>query len=114
MKKFIIVKLKLEGVHAWKTCNIEEVMYLKDTHRHTFGFTCCLEVSHNDRDVEFIEFQHQIRNYLRLKYYDDVKFNLYDFTGKSCEMLAEELAREFNLAWCEVDEDGEFFGRVES
>lgn len=112
MKKYIEVKLELEGIHAWLNCNIEEVEYLKYPHRHTFGFLCRAEVTHNDRAIEFIEFKHKIKEYLGRKYYNP-KYKCCDFTGQSCESLAEELLRQFNLCRCAVSEDNEFWGIVE-
>jgi len=51
MRKYIEVKLDIEGLHSWPNCNIEEVEYLKYMHRHTFSFQCRAEVTHNDRDI---------------------------------------------------------------
>ena len=112
MKKYVEVKLDIEAVHCWATCDIEEVEYLKYLHRHTFGFLCRAEVTHNDRDIEFIKFKHEIKDYIGRKYYDP-KYKCCNFTGQSCEMLAEELVKQFNLCRCSVSEDGEFFGIIE-
>ena len=112
MKRFIEVKLDIEGLHSWPNCDIEEVEYLKYMHRHTFQFFCRAEVSHGDRDIEFIEFKHSIKAYIGSKYYDK-KYKCCNFTGQSCETLAEELVREFNLCRCAVSEDGEFWGIIE-
>lgn len=111
MKKYIEIKLDVEGIHCWENCNIEEVEYLKYPHRHTFSFLCRAEVSHGDRDIEFIEFKHKIKEYIGRKYYDK-KYKCCNFIGQSCETLAEELIREFNLCRCSVSEDNEFFGIV--
>lgn len=112
MKRFIEVKLDIEGLHAWPNCDIEEVEYLKYLHRHTFGFLCRAEVDHGDRAVEFIELKHMIKEYIGRKYYDK-KYKCCNFIGQSCETLAEELLREFNLCRCAVSEDNEFWGIVE-
>ncbi len=111
MKKYIEVKLDIEGLHSWPNCDIEEVEYLKYLHRHTFQFLCRAEVSHGDRDIEFIKFKHEIKNYIGQKYYD-AKYKCCNFTGQSCETLAEELVHQFKLSQCSVSEDGEFFGIV--
>ena len=111
MKRFIEVKLDIEGLHSYPNCNIEEVEYLKHMHRHTFQFLCRAEVTHNERDIEFIEFKHQIKDYIGKKYYD-LKYKCCNFTGQSCESLAEELLNSFDLCRCSVSEDGEFFGIV--
>lgn len=112
MKKFIEVKLDIEAVHKWENCDIEEVEYLKYLHRHTFQFLCRAEVTHNDRDIEFIKFKHEIKEYIGRKYFDS-KYKCCNFTGQSCEMLAEELVKQFNLCRCSVSEDGEFSGIIE-
>lgn len=112
MKKYIEVKLDIEGLHSWPNCNIDEVDYLKYMHRHTFQLLCRAEVTHNDRDIEFIEFKHQIKEYIAKRYYDP-KYRCCNFTGQSCESLAEELLGVFHLCRCSVSEDGEFWGIIE-
>lgn len=102
----VIIRLSVEGLHKWENCNLSEVDYLKEPHRHTFNIVCELNVHHNDRDVEFIVASHAIRDYLKRKYYV-LMLGLCNFGGKSCEMLAEELLKEFYLTRCEVNEDGE-------
>lgn len=111
MRKFIEVRLDIEALHCWANCDIEEVEYLKHPHRHTFQFLCQAEVTHGDRDIEFIKFKHEIKGYLGSKYYDK-KYKCCNFGTMSCEMLAEEMLTAFNLARCSVSEDGEFFGIV--
>ena len=96
----IIVKLTYEGVHNWEDCNLEEVMYLKHPHRHTFYITCKKEVNHDDRDIEIIMFKAEILNYLESVYGGH-------FGGMSCEMIAKDLLEEFNLHYCQVLEDNE-------
>ena len=55
MKKYIEVRVDVEGLHQWKDCPLPNVEYLKHLHRHTFQINCRAEVSHGDRDIEFIE-----------------------------------------------------------
>jgi len=100
----IVVNVKVPGVHRWKTCNIEEVMYLQNYHRHMFHIRCVKPVIHGDRDIEIIMFKKHVKDYLREEYFDmdrDVCF----FDGMSCEMIAQELAEQFDLTECEVLED---------
>lgn len=111
MKKYIEVKLDIEGIHCWESCNIEEVEYLKYPHRHTFSFLCRAEVSHGDRAIEFIEFKHKIKEYIGRKYYDK-KYKCCNFIGQSCETLATELLEYFGLCQCSVSEDNEFWGII--
>ena len=106
MKVRIIVNLEIEGIHAWKGCEIQEVFYLKDCHRHIFHITCKKEVYDTDREIEIIKFKHKIKDYLQSKYESEVS-NLCDFDEMSCEMIAEELVKTFELCYCSVLEDGE-------
>ena len=59
----IIVKLNMEGLHRWKDCDIDEVKYLKNLHRHLFYIRVIKDVSHNDRDIEIIKFKKSIIDY---------------------------------------------------
>lgn len=102
----VFCTLRVEGIHFWPDCPIEEVSYLRDPHRHLFGIKAFKKVTHDDRDVEFIWFKHEIQEYLMDKYVD-TSFRLCVFGAMSCEMLANELIDKFDLTRCEVDEDGE-------
>jgi hypothetical protein len=105
LKTEVFCTLQIEGTHSWPGCPFEEVAYLRDPHRHVFHIKAYKEVSHNDRDVEFIMLKHQIR--LHFLQYSQPEFNLCVFGAKSCEMIATELIKEFKLSRCEVSEDGE-------
>ena len=109
MKKYVWCTLQLEGMHNWKNCNLDDVMFLKNPHRHMFHFKCVKEVTHNDRDIEFIILKRQITRYLLSKWGQD---NTLIFNSMSCEMIAEDLLKEFLLTSCSVSEDGENGGTV--
>lgn len=96
----VIVRLCIEGTHNWSTCNIEEVIYLKNKHRHIFHIECRKEVTHSDRDIEIIMFKNEITQYLINKYNGD-------FGSMSCEMIAEELLLQFGCTEVKVLEDNE-------
>lgn len=101
MKKNIVVSLEYEGIHCWKDCDLEEVAYLKNPHRHIFHIICKKEITYNDREIEIIMFKQSIINYLKSKYPD------HELGNNSCEDLAQELFIEFDLSYCQVLEDGE-------
>lgn len=101
MIKLVFASILFEATHNWPGCYIEEVSYLKNEHRHVFHITAYIEVNHDDRDVEFIYFKHQIEKYLA-ETYPNKKLG-----STSCEMLADELIRNFGLSKCVVSEDGE-------
>lgn len=99
--KLVFAKVLFEATHNWPNCNIEEVAYLANEHRHIFHITAYVEVNHEDRDVEFIVLKHQIQNFLQERY-PDAKLG-----STSCETLATILITYFSLSKCIVSEDGE-------
>ena len=105
MKKSVIIRLTVEGIHQWKDCNLTDVMYLNCPHRHIFYIECVKEVSGDDREIEIITFKHQVLSYLEKKYGDSNR--VMSFQGMSCEMIATELFEAFNLSRCKVMEDNE-------
>ena len=116
MKTNIIIKLQIEATHNWpgvvKEAGLENVHFLKDEHRHIFYITCKKEVVHADRQVEIIMFKRNILNYLRDRYFNEEK-GYHVFGSMSCEMIATELFKIFDLSYCEVLEDNENGGIVE-
>ena len=108
----VFISLKVEGLHRWPDCNIQEVDYLANLHRHTFGITCWHEVNHDNRDIEFIQLKHQVEDWLRERCWKPVPHCLY-FGAMSCEMIANELIKEFGFNRVTVDEDGENGAEVE-
>lgn len=108
IKKVVFCTLSFEGVHNWETCPIDEVSYLRSKHRHIFNIEARKEVSHLNRDIEFIVLKHQIQRYLNRRY-DEFDFDsgTKDLGNTSCEMLAEDLLYLFDLCYVKVDEDGE-------
>lgn len=105
-RKEVFCQLDIEGVHHWPDCPLTEVSYLKHPHRHLFHIQAYKDVSHNNRDTEFIVLKHEIYFYLVDNYYDST-YKICDFGSSSCEMIAEELIEEFDLSSCSVSEDKE-------
>lgn len=94
MKKSIFVRFQLSGVHCWPDANIEQVMYLANTHRHMFYFEVKVPVTDSNREVEFVNFQYKIKSVL-LKNFWNEELCLLDFEDMSCEMIAEFLLETF-------------------
>ncbi len=112
--KFIFVTFQKEGIHKYPAALTDpslatgdeyDVSFLGYPHRHIFHFKVWISVTHNDRDIEFIQFKRWLE-----KLYSDATLKL-DY--KSCEMMSDELydiikqkypGRE---VWIEVSEDGE-------
>lgn len=102
----IIVKLQIDGVHCWPTCPLNDVSFLRDPHRHVFYIECRKAVTHDDRDVEIILFKNDIIEYLKTKY-PPLPHGGIQFGSMSCEMIAKDLLKKFDLVYCSVLEDNE-------
>lgn len=85
--KMIWVKFQKEGIHCYPAAltdpNLEDVKFLGYDHRHLFNFKIAIEVFHNDRDIEFIQFK---------RWLEDLYNGALEFNHKSCEMLADDLS----------------------
>lgn len=96
----IWVTFSKEGIHKYPgadtdpklaTGDWDDVSFLGYPHRHIFHFKVWIEVYHDDRDIEFIQF----KRWLERLYSNDVV----QLDHKSCEMIADELASEINLKY---------------
>ena len=105
MKINVIVNLTFEALHCWLDCKLKEEFYLKYPHRHVFYITCKKEVTHANRDIEFIGLKKRIKNYL-IDLFEDDNGN-YDLGEHSCEKLAVRILNDFALNYCSVLEDNE-------
>jgi len=91
-RRMIWITFRKEGIHkypaasedpALKTGDEYDVSFLGYPHRHIFHFNVGIEVFHNDRDIEFIQFK---RFCERLYSEGVVELNF-----KSCEMISDDL-----------------------
>ena len=110
----IWVTFQKEGVHLYPAAKDDpalatgdeyDVSFLGYVHRHIFHFKVGIEVFHNDRDIEFIQFKRWLE-----KLYAEKTLQL-DY--KSCEMMSDDLYGEIVKKYpgrdvrIEVSEDGE-------
>jgi hypothetical protein len=110
----IWVTFRKEGIHCYpaaatdpalKTGDEYDVSFLGSPHRHIFHFRVWIDVIHNDRDIEFIQFKRWLENLY--------KDGILQLDHKSCEMMADDLYAEIagrypdRAVWIEVAEDGE-------
>ena len=113
-KSMIWVTFRKEGIHRYPDAGNDpnlasgdeyDVSFLQYPHRHIFHFQVYIEVFHDDRDIEFIQFKRWLENL-----YKQGTLAL-DF--KSCEMIARDLQATIAARypkreiWIEVSEDGE-------
>ena len=110
----IWITFRREGIHRYPaaltdpalcTAGEYDVSFLGNAHRHIFHFRVWIDVFHNDRDIEFIQF----KRWLEGLYTKDIL----ELDFKSCEMIADDLYIQIadrypnRAVWIEVAEDGE-------
>lgn len=113
-QKSIFVQFQKEGVHLYPaaatdpklaTGDWDDVSFLSVAHRHIFHFRVRIEVFHNDRDIEFIQF----KRWLEKLYNEDIL----ELNHKSCEMISDDLYTEISARYpgrfveITIAEDGE-------
>ena len=94
----IWVTFSKEGIHKYPaaledpklaTGDWDDVSFLGYPHRHIFHFKVWIEVFHDDRDIEFIQFKRWLE---RLYAGVDSSSSVLQLDYKSCEMIADDLA----------------------
>jgi len=85
----IWVTFQKEGIHKYPAAleepKLSDVSFLGYPHRHIFHFRVSIDVWHNDRDIEFIQF----KRWLEALYSGEQNCLSLDY--KSCEMIADDL-----------------------
>jgi hypothetical protein len=88
----IFVRFQKEGIHKYPAAATDpalatgdeyDVSFLATLHRHIFHFEVTIEVFHNDRDIEFIQFKRWLEN--------QYSQNILALDYKSCEMISDDL-----------------------
>ena len=116
----IWVTFQKEGIHlypaaindpALATGKWDDVSFLGYAHRHIFHFKVAIQVFHDDRDIEFIQFKRWLE-----KLYSEKTLEL-DY--KSCEMISDDLYAKISEKYpsrevqIDVSEDGENGAHIE-
>jgi hypothetical protein len=112
-KRMIWVTFQKEGIHLYpaaatdpklKTDDEYDVSFLGTPHRHIFHFTVAIQVFHNDRDIEFLQFKRWLENLYR---------GTLELNYRSCEMISDDLYEQIASRYqgrdieITVSEDGE-------
>ena len=88
----VFVRFQKEGIHKYPAAATDpalatgdeyDVSFLATPHRHIFHFEVTIEVFHNDRDIEFIQFKRWLEN--------QYSQNILALDYKSCEMISDDL-----------------------
>jgi len=112
--KMIWITFSKEGIHKYPAALTDpnlatgdeyDVSFLGYPHRHIFHFRVWINVLHNDREIEFIQFKRFCERLLRE--------GVVQLDYKSCEMMSDDLYAQIiekypgREVWIEVSEDGE-------
>lgn len=112
----IWVTFQKEGIHCYPaaatnpalaTGDEYDVSFLATPHRHIFHFRVSIDVFHNDRDIEFIQFKRWL-----IALYSGQN-SVLELNYKSCEMIADDLYSQIAVRYpnrnviIDVSEDGE-------
>jgi hypothetical protein len=110
----IFVRFQKEGIHMYPAAATDpalatgdeyDVSFLGTPHRHIFHFEVSIEVFHNDRDIEFIQFKRWLENLY--------KGGTLELNYKSCEMISDDLYEQIATRYpdrnivIQVSEDNE-------
>ena len=110
----IFVRFQKEGIHKYPAAATDpnlatgdeyDVSFLATPHRHIFHFNVAIEVFHNDRDIEFIQFKRWLENLY--------KGGTLELNYNSCEMISDDLYEQIATRYPDrdieitVSEDGE-------
>jgi hypothetical protein len=116
----IWVHFRKEGIHKYPaaatdpnlcTAGEYDVSFLANPHRHIFHFRVWIDVFHNDRDIEFIQFKRWLENLYSSN--NNNQGSILELDWKSCKMIADDLYVQIaarypdRAVWIEVAEDGE-------
>lgn len=108
-QKKIWVTFSREGIHRYPAAaedlSLADVAFLANDHRHIFHFKVSIEVFHDDREIEFIQFKRWTESLFSEE--------ILQLNHKSCEMISDELYMHIATKypdrdiWITVSEDNE-------
>jgi len=88
-KRQIWVTFQKEGIHKYPAAledpSLADVSFLGYPHRHIFHFRVSIDVFHNDRDIEFIQFKRWLEGLY------NGRNSILELDYNSCEMIADDL-----------------------
>jgi hypothetical protein len=101
-KTFIYTTLQKEGYHSFPEAatletfatgenDLYDVSHLAHKHMHYFIIKISVQVSHANRNIEFIQLRRWLEQYFGV--------GPFDFGNRSCEMIAEDLGLELSESY---------------
>ncbi len=100
------------GTHFYENCPVKEVEFLKHEHHHDFNITVSCNVTHENRDLEWIKLRVELKKFIKTKYL--IKDEIVRFGGMSCESIGKDILNYFVIKygfrnWCvKVSEDNQY------
>jgi len=85
MKIELTITFQNHGVHRYPEAERKDI---REDHLHMFGFSVQFEVSHLDREIEWLDLRDKLRQALAQKF-----GRLMQFGTRSCEEIAVEVAK---------------------
>jgi hypothetical protein len=83
--RFIHFGFELEGIHSYPACEGKYKEVLRVPHLHNFKISVKIQTKHNDREIEFLEFRDQVKEFTK---------GLPPFNGWNSAMSCEGIATE--------------------
>jgi hypothetical protein len=100
----VVSKTVVDGYHRWPEARAEHE-YLSFRHRHLFYVRCWWTVSHDDRDIEFIEASRSISSFFEKRFGKPAELG-----SMSCEQICKTILDEYpsviKVSCYEDDENG--------
>ena len=91
----IWVTFTKEGIHCYPAAladpTLADVSFLGHPHRHIFHFRVEIDVFHDDRDIEFLQFKRWLESLFNT--------GVLALDYKSCEMIADDIAVEIHTKY---------------
>lgn len=105
----IIVRNQHELIHSWPDAS-GDVSYLKFPHRHMLHIETEIEVTHDDRELEFITVQREISSLLA-NYKFPINISCEQIATLICDFIAKKYGKNRYIT-CAVFEDNENGAKV--
>ncbi len=93
------ITAQFEAYHCWLGAP-DDVAFLRNMHRHIFHVKLGVEVTGDNREIEFFQLQRQVEEFINKTWAGTE-------STTSCEMMAMVLRGRFNACLVEVSEDRE-------
>ena len=112
---FVEIKTQFQALHNWPECNIKEVSYLKNIHRHLIYVNVKIQ-TYKDRGIEFFQLKENVDKIIEDLYSN----NRTKLLGrKSMEEIAKDILKKLLIIYKEtkyiikVSEDNQVAGVIE-